>query len=189
MADDNINYNDIFFEVFKKREKFTRFAFFYVNDYAVAEDLVMDVFLYCWENRNSINTDDNLAAYCLSVVKHKCIDYLKAIKLHAEIEHKMQENALWDLNTSISTLEALEPYQIMSKEYRDAVHKAIMELPSKTRKIFLMSRVHDMRYSDIANEIGISVKSVEYHISQAMKILRGKMGYCVNISLLIDLLY
>lgn len=167
--------NRQFHEIFKQKDKYIRFAYFYVNNTQVAEDMVMDSFLYYWENKEKVDVNGNLQAYILTVLKHKCLDYLKLQKLHDEAHSRMREDALWDLNMDIATLERFEPYRVVTDEYRKVVSAAMKALPEKTRDIFIMSRVKEMTYSEIADKTGLSEKSVEYHMSKAIKSLRIKL--------------
>lgn len=167
--------NKQFYELFKQKDKYIRFAYYYVLDQQVAEDMVMDSFLYYWENRETVDVNGNLKAYILRILKHKCLDYLKLQKIHQEAHEKIREDALWDLNKSIAALEHLEPYKIMTDEYHKIVVDAVKQLPDKTREIFIMSRVRDMKNSEIAEKLSVSEKTVEYHMTKAMKFLREKL--------------
>lgn len=167
--------NRQFYELFRRKDKFIRFAYYYVLDEQVAEDLVMDSFLYYWENRNHIDINGNLQAYILKVLKHKCLDYLKLQKIHNEIHKKIQEDALWDLNKNIASLSQFEPYRLMTDECHKTVVNAVKQLPDKTREIFLLSRIQDMKNREIAEKMDISEKTVEYHMTKALKMLRDKL--------------
>lgn len=174
VSEDN---NITFHELFRQKDRFIRFAYFYVLDHQVAEDLVMDSFMYYWENRDTVDVCGNLPAYILKVLKHKALDYMKLQKIHLEAHERIREDALWDMNKSIACLEALEPYELFTEEKRREVMAAVNLLPEKTREIFIMSRMRDMKYSEIAETIGLSEKAVEYHMSKAMKFLRERLKH------------
>ena len=163
---------NLFNEIFSNRERLIRFASTYVLDRQAAEDLVMDSFLYYLERRDSLKSDENIKAYILVVLKHKCIDYLRNLKASQNAMNKMQEDALWDLNMNIETLEAFDPYMVLEDEYRETIINAIRSLPDKTKRIFLLSREKGMKYNEIADNLGISEKVVEYHMSKAIKTLK-----------------
>ncbi len=164
--------NKQFYELFKQKDRFIRFAYYYVLDHEASEDLVMDSFMYYWENREKIDVNGNLKAYILRVVKHKCLDYLKLQRIHNEAHEKMRADALWDLNKNIASLEQLEPYKIMTEDYHKIVTNAVKQLPGKTREIFIMSRVKNMKNREIAEKMGVSEKTIEYHMTKAVKFLR-----------------
>ncbi|HIX26360.1 MAG TPA: RNA polymerase sigma-70 factor [Candidatus Barnesiella excrementigallinarum] len=172
---ENRDFHSIFNDTFSQRDRFIRFALCYVINKEIAEDIVMDSFMYFWENRDKIETEKNLGAYILIIIKHKCLDYLKQQKIHKEVQNNIYTDSLWDLNMSISTLEAFDPYKVFSPDYQEMVQAAFSKLPEKTKKIFMLSRIENLSYEEIAQKSGLSVKSIEYHISKALKILRKEL--------------
>lgn len=180
---------EIFNDVFAQRDKFIRFAYYYVYDRPAAEDIVMDSFVYWWENRESLRDESNIPAYILTVVKHKCLDFLKLKRIHADTHSKMLDDAVWEINMAISSLEAFDPYKIMAGELKAAVDGALAKLPGKTRRVFLMSRMEEMTYAEISEREKISVKVVEYHISKALRHLRSELSDLLPLALLIYSFY
>lgn len=162
------NFNTLF-QAHNKR--FLRFAMSYVLNEEVAEDIVSDSFMYYWENKENIETD-NISAYLLTVVKHKCLNYLK----HQALEQKLCSDSKsleeWDLQVRIGNLEECDPQSLLSKEIQQLVKEAIEHMPSQTRHILIMSRYQSHTNKEIAKELNISVKAVEYHITKALKIMR-----------------
>lgn len=176
---------EIFNDIFSKRDKFIQFAYYYLYDRPAAEDIVMDSFMYWWENRESVKDAGNVQAYVLTVVKHKCLDYLKMKRIHTDTHSRMFDDAVWEINMSISSLEAFDPYKIMTEELKDAVNGALSRLPERTRRVFLLSRVNGMTYSEISEREKLSVKAVEYHISKALKILRVELRELLPVAMLV----
>lgn len=166
---------DDFNRLFSYKEKFIRFAQSYVHDSSIAEDFVIDSLLYYWENRHKLAEDSNVPAYVLTVLKHKCLDYLQHRKMREEVESRLLSDAQWELNTNIATLEAFEPYQIFTEETERLVEHALGLLPQRTREIFLMSRADNMSYKEIADRLGITTKGVEFHITKALKVLKAEL--------------
>lgn len=169
------NHLEIFNEIFSQRDKFIRFAYYYVYDRPVAEDIVTDSFMYYWEKRKSLKNESNIPAYILTVIKHKCLDYLRLKRLHDDTHSKMFDDRAWEISMAIQSLEAFDPYRIMTGEMERTVNEALLKLPEKTRRIFLLNRVEEMTYSEISDMEDVSVKVVEYHISKALKILRDEL--------------
>lgn len=81
--------------------------------------------------------------------------------------HKQRE-----LDLRISTLEACEPATIFDTEIQRIVYKTLEQLPEQSRHIFILSRYHNTPNKKIAEQLGISIKSVEFHITKALKLLR-----------------
>ena len=85
-------------------------------------------------------------------------------------EHQQRVNSL-----RIATLEACDPQEIFSSEAGRLVDEALAMMSDKTRRIFIMSRYENKTYPEIAAHFSLSVKSVEFHISKALKILKVKL--------------
>ncbi|MGL4293086.1 MAG: RNA polymerase sigma-70 factor [Bacteroidales bacterium] len=163
----------IIFTQYKKR--FVRFAYIYLRNEFDAENIVMDALVYYWEHRHQLENNDNIPAYIFKVIKHNCLNYLKKQQIHESVHEKLREHANWEISMRISSLERHVPEEIFSKEANELVNKALLKLPAKTRKIFLLNRTKEKSYAEIAMEEDMSVKNVEYHMSKALKVLRTEL--------------
>lgn len=152
-------------------KRFTRFAETYVGQEDVAEDIVVDSFLSYWKNRENIYPK-NIPAYILTTVKNRCLNYLKHLKVRYQAEAKLSEMQLWEMHIKIHTLSVTIPETLLSKELDSLIHEALQNMPKKTRKIFIMSRYDNRSHKEIAAELEISTKAVEYHIGRAIARLR-----------------
>ncbi len=77
---------------------------------------------------------------------------------------------------SIATLQAFDPDWLYDKDLQRRFREALDDMPEATRRIFMMSRIENKTYAEIAAETGVSVKTVEYRISSALRLLRGRFG-------------
>lgn len=154
------------------KSRFVRFAHTYVSDAMTAEDIAIESLMYYWENRAHLAPDSNVPAYILTVIKHKCLNYLQRLRTQEEIVAYLKDCETWELNLRIATLEACNPEKLFSDEVRQLVEKALATLPAQTRDIFIRSRYHNQSHKEIAEALGISTKSVEFHITKALKVLR-----------------
>ena len=84
----------------------------------------------------------------------------------------LQEYETRRLNLRIATLEACNPERIFSDELQSLVDKALASLPEQTRDVFIRSRYNNQSHKEIAEALGISTKTVEFHITKALKVLR-----------------
>ena len=151
---------------------FVRFANTYLQDEAAAEDIAVEGIMYYWENRHSLSSDSNIPAYILEAIKHKCLNYLQRLRMQEEIVEYLKDCDTWELNLRIATLEACDPEKLFSDELQTLVDKALETLPEQTRDIFIRSRYNNQSHKEIAAALGISTKTVEFHISKALKVLR-----------------
>ena len=131
------NFNQFFIDY---QRRFIHFASTYVHDEAVAEDFVIESIMYYWENKERLPSDINIPAYVLTVLKHKCIDYLRNQQVRQMASDKIFQIYSWELSNRIATLEELEPNEIFTAEIQEIVNRTLETLPEQTRRIYAMSR-------------------------------------------------
>ncbi|PKV51210.1 RNA polymerase sigma-70 factor (ECF subfamily) [Aquimarina sp. MAR_2010_214] len=139
----------------------------YVSNKEEAEEIVQDVFVKTWKNRKNIAT--NINGYLFKSTKNSCLDYLRSkkyklskanniVQLEAFINHK----ALADKDAS----------SILEKELEQQIQTGIELLPKKCKKVFVKSRIEGLKNREISDELDISIKTVENHMSKAIKHMR-----------------
>lgn len=154
------------------KSRFIHFANTYVGDSMIAEDIAIDSLMYYWENRDNLAPDSNIPAYILTIIKHKCLNHLQRLRTQEDIVEYLRNCDLWELNLRIATLEACNPEKLFSNELQALVDEGLKTLPEQTRDIFIRSRYNNQTHKEIAESLGISTKSVEFHITKALKVLR-----------------
>ncbi|GAE17075.1 hypothetical protein IX307_000041 [Bacteroides pyogenes] len=166
---DIISFNRLFTE---NHARFVRFASTYVDDRMAAEDIVMEAMMYYWENRCRLDIGTNSSAYIFTAIKNKCLNYLRDKQYRRQVSDQLMEHASWKLSLQLATLEACDPEELFSDEIERLVNEALGRLPETTRRIFIMSRFEEKSHREIAAEMNMSVKGVEYHISKATSVLK-----------------
>lgn len=156
----------------KYQSRFIRFAYMYIRDEKATEDIVMEAMMSYWENRRRVGDISNVPSYVLMIVRNRCLNYLRREQVRMKMNDEMQRHFDWELNLRISSLESFDPSEVFSKEVQELVDRALSELGGRTRKIFVMSRYENKSNREIAEELGVSVKAIEYHITRALKRLR-----------------
>lgn len=154
------------------KRRFVRFAFSYVRDLALAEDIVMDALLIYWENKDKLEPNSNVPAYILTIIKNKSLNHLQHLKTKNQTFDKFKEHAKWELDLRIASLQECNPDDLLSEEVQKIVRKTLSELPKQTVEIYLLSRSFNHSHKEISEKLGITTKGVEYHISRALKALR-----------------
>lgn len=165
-----------FSKLFNKYHKgFISFAKNYIQDLVVAEDYVTEAWLYYWENKERLPLDTNIPAYVLTIVKNKCLSHLRHQIIHEQAMTELYNTLRWEMDMRIARLEACEPHQIFTDEIQALIHNAILKLPEQTQTIFRMSRFNQLSQKEIAQQMGVSLKTVEFHITKAIKFLRKEL--------------
>ncbi len=168
---------DALFSEYKHR--FTLFSDSYIHDTQLAEDIVTDAFMAYWEAfRQTPPADLNAPAYILTTVRNKCLNELEHRRVRQKFENAAQTDAQWELSMQLASLQACDPDEIFTAEMEDMVQRSLRRLPPKALKIFTMSRIDGLTYREIAGELNLSVKSVEYYMNIALRTLRADLaGY------------
>jgi len=168
----SIEHESLFNTVYRTyKPAFLRFAFTYVHDHAVAADLTADAFSDFWD-KNLLISEKEAAAYILTSVKNKCLNHLKHRQVVNAASASLAEYEKWELHARINQLESCNPTDFFSNEIKQIIHETLQSLPTRTRHIFMMSRLEGKTYSEIAADTHISVKGVEFHINKALKAFR-----------------
>lgn len=138
-----------------------------LKDPDAAEEVVQTVFLKLWEKRASLHITVSLKAYLYKSVYHRSLNTLK----HEKVKAKHLETSLYEYNETI-TSQAFRNTPDQASELMHQVQKIVNRLPEKCRRVFQLSRFEELKYQEIADRLGISIKTVEAHMGKALKSLR-----------------
>ncbi|MDF9830118.1 RNA polymerase sigma-70 factor [Parabacteroides sp. PF5-6] len=161
------------FERFRK--PYIRFIYSYVKDMDEAEDIYMDTMMRFWENRKELPGNTHIPSYLLAAVKNRALNALRQQSVRNDAGQFISEHQSRELNFRISTLEACEPSELFTDEIRRIIDYTLRDLPEHTRMIFYMSRYENKTNKEIAQELNINIKTVEYHITKTLKVLRANL--------------
>lgn len=156
----------------ENQEKFLSFAYSYLRDKEEAEDVLMESMIILWENRDRWDKESNLHALLLTILKNKALNILEHRQICIRAKEDIGSHKQRELDLRIATLQACEPEQIFNSEIQHIVHKALEEMPPQSRDIFILSRFQNLPNKQIAEKLNISLKTVEAHMTKALKILR-----------------
>lgn len=137
----------------------------------VAEEVVSDVFVKLWKNREQIEVHTSFEAYMYRAVRNQSLDYLK-LRMHRVYERESLESIQWNIAYANHHTPAEE---VVFNEFYDRVEGHISDLPRQCQLIFRMSREEGLRYREIAERLNISIKTVETQMGRALKVLRERV--------------
>ena len=148
----------------------TQYAYTLVQDHTIAEDLVQEVFVRIWERHQSMIESPNIRPYLYRAVRNACFNHLgskKRLPLYSLSDSDLAEE------DSIGWTVAEEPDEEDIPNYRELLKKGIGQLPEKCREIFMLSRWGQLSNQEIADHLGISIKTVNNQTWKAMKLLKA----------------
>lgn len=154
-----------------------RFAFRLVNDREVAEDLVQEVFVKYWQRSEFLPPDVNPKAYLFQAVHNQALNHLSSQKKKVY----PGEEAFLHIESGTNTDTGL-----MYEDLQKAIDHGLEQLSPVCKSVFLMSRNEEMTYQEIAGALEISLKTVEAHMSKALRILRKHLVSFLSIGLIVS---
>ena len=169
---DECNFEEIYLDYFPR---LLRFAREYVGSEEDAENIIQDVFMTLWERRNDLKVHISMVSYLFLLIKNRCIDHLRR-KIHAEKGKKeIQKQYDLEMQMKLYSLEALDQGLISDTDIERIITNAIDSLPAKCREIFIRNKMDGKKYKEIAEELQISVNTVENQMSIALRKLREQL--------------
>jgi RNA polymerase sigma-70 factor (ECF subfamily) len=163
-------FEKLFKEYFKA---LVNFANKFLNDPDASKEIVHDVFVSLWDKRDSIDPEKSIKSYLYTSVNNRSLNYIRDHKkfVNSDIlllnEHTAEQND-----------------RFTEAEIQRIIQHTLENLPHRTREVFEMSRNEGLKYREIAERLNISEKTVETHISKALKALRINLKAYLTVLLL-----
>jgi len=155
------------------------YAYTILKDMDDAEDTVQQVFIGMWEKRTTLTIHTSLKALLYKSVYNTCLNRIKQQKVRSEYAKEIQ------LHSTLGTVQE----DIQQKELQKKIDEALEALPEQCAKIFKMSRFEHLKYQEIADQLGLSIKTVENQMGKALKIMREQLKDYLPFILIILSLY
>jgi RNA polymerase sigma-70 factor, ECF subfamily len=147
------------------------FAARLVGSDAIAEELVQDVLLRVWQQREQWTVTGTVAAYLYGAVRNQALGHLR----RAKVERKWQERREVDPHPAFGQVPQADE-SVRGAELAAAIERAISHLTPRCREAYLLRRQHHLSYAEIADVMHVTPKTVEIHIGAALKALRASLA-------------
>ncbi len=148
-------------------ESLRGFLYYKTGDIGLAEDIVQEVFIKVWEKRASVDRS-TLKSFLYTIANNLMINHINHLKVVARHEGEVKVG---------QTKERESPQFVLEeKEFEVKLNRCIESMPEGCREVFLMNRIDKLKYGEIAERIGVSVKAVEKRMSKALTIVREQIG-------------
>jgi RNA polymerase sigma-70 factor, ECF subfamily len=162
------------------RQYFTGLCYFarkYTGDLDTAKEIVHGVFIRIWENRRDFDWEKPAKSYLFTSVYNRSLNQIRDNQKfisheEAAVRHLITDNSIFSDNLETTELESL-------------IKSTLQRLPQKCREVFELSRFEGRKYAEIAEHLGISVKTVEAHMSKALHILKEELKNYLTIIILL----
>lgn len=158
----------------KFHRKLNAYAITLVNDHSMAQDIVQNVFLKTWKNRNKLNPEFSIQSFLYKSVYNEFINSYQQNKAMMLLQQKYVET----MHQVIETTDENSIERMLA-----IINKEIQNLPPKCQKVFILSKKEGLTNIEIAEHLEISIKTVEAQISKAFKILKEKLKDNYNMML------
>lgn len=156
---------DAFKSVFEQyQDSIFRFLYYKTRDAQLSEDLLQEAFLKLWNAREQLDEKQSLTNYLYTIAANLVVNHVRHMKVVAAHQEQANRSGASNVNNPQFILE--------EQEWKASLEKAIDALPDQARIVFLMSRMEDLSYKEIAERLGLSVKTVESHMTKALGSLR-----------------
>jgi RNA polymerase sigma-70 factor (ECF subfamily) len=163
-----VGFEKLFNESFNQHfDALHRYAYTLLKDSDRASDAVQHVFIKWWENQTAVADLQEARKYLFTAVYRSCLNVIRNEKVK-------QEHALAYSQEQMATTHFQDGMEV--EELNQKIKQVIEDLPSQCRLIFCMSRLEEKKYSEIAADLNLSVKTVEAQMGKALKILREKLN-------------
>ena len=143
------------------------YAYTFVQDRDEAEEIVQSTFLNVWEKRDNLSIHTGVKPYLYAMVRNASLNVLKHEKIkqqHVTMEMAVAERSVESVTRTV-----------MASELETKIYKAMDKLPEQCRLVFKLSRFEELKYAEIAEQLNISIKTVENQMGKAMKIMRDQL--------------
>jgi RNA polymerase sigma-70 factor (ECF subfamily) len=138
-----------------------------LRERAVAEEIVQDVLLELWRRRESLVLDGSPQAYLFQATRNRALNHIR----HLRVRQQGEPQVIAEMSRTV-----VGDAQLVEEEIETALRDAIDALPPRCREVFELSRVRGLRYAEIAETLGISVKTVEAQMGKALRTLRERLA-------------
>lgn len=144
------------------RNRLIYFAMKYLKSRDFAEDIFQDTFTIVWQSRKFINLDSSFSAYLYTIMRNRILNMLRDLEYQEQLKDILLSQAV-DANDSTEE-------RTFSKDFMEQMVQAMEKLTPRQREIFEMSRTQELSHKEIAQTLGISVNTVQEHISTSPQI-------------------
>jgi RNA polymerase sigma-70 factor (ECF subfamily) len=133
------------------------------GDKEAAEEMAQDIFVKLWDKREELQIE-NFSAYLYACIKHRCLNY---------IESRITRKKHWEFYKQFLPAHDDATYKVVAlNDLKEALEKGLTSIPEKSRKVFTLNRLEGQTVKEIAGQMNLSEKAIQYHLTRSVRELR-----------------
>lgn len=150
------------------------FSVQFIYDQDEAENLAQEALLHLWQNRENVESVNGIQAFLFTYAKSKCLNLIRHNKVKDKFKNDLLNHKERELNIEVLNSIQFDPLELT--ELERIIQESISDLPPKTREVFIKKRFENKKNAEIAEELGVSLKAVEAHMTKALKLLKSRLS-------------
>jgi len=153
-------------------EQIVRFIYYYCKDWEESKNIAQDTFVALWQNMEKVDWTRPLIPYLLLIAKNKTLNVMKGNM----VRRKHDDYLIYrDLSATVDALSSGTLNKIYSNEMQQLISKSLEQMTESVRTTFVLSRYNNLKNKEVAELLNISIKTVEYRIMSALRILKNNL--------------
>ncbi|GET28845.1 RNA polymerase sigma-70 factor [Prolixibacter sp. SD074] len=144
----------------------------YLQDDDEAKEVAQNAFVKLWEIRGSLSNESNIRNFLYTIARNNCLNCLKRREVMAVHHDRLK---YLEMHFNYEALNRMGPDYLEFSELKEKIETAVSSLPENCRRVFYLSRFEDKSNKEIADELDVTVKTVEAHMTKALKYLRKEL--------------
>lgn len=169
--------NEVAFKEFyiRYKDRLWHYAFSFLKSEEESDDIVQEVFIRFWEMRAFIDPELSISSFLHTMTKNRILNYFRDM----DVEMQLKKAFALKLPVETDTVES----ELIFTEYKKILTDAIENLPPQRQRIFNMSRMEHKSHKEIASQLGISVSTVQEHISESLRFIKSYFSNRIDLPL------
>lgn len=156
-----------------------RYAFTILRDEEESRDMVQNVFSKLWEKKDELDIKGDVKYYLFRSVRNECLNHIDKSKV------RVKHHTSYEKENSVDEKPYADEHTLDDAAIAKKIELVMELMPPQCKEVFLKSRIEELKYAEIAEQMNISVKTVEAHMSKALKIIRQAIGVFVALACLV----
>jgi RNA polymerase sigma-70 factor (ECF subfamily) len=160
---------------FRYKDKLWQYCFRFLKSEEETDDIIQEVFIRIWELRCFIDPEMSFSSFIYTITRNRILNYFRDMNIELQVKKALSLRTIIEKETIESAL--------IFSEYQQILKDAIDKLPAQRKKVFNMSRTENLSHKEIASILGVSVNTIQDHISESLKFIKNYFAHHTDMTL------